>query len=228
MAEPSTTVTPQIVADDQSIASSSTSLRASILDYRVENGRTYHRYKDGNMQDELWAISMDFASGMAPPGQLDAEVGRVLDVGTGSGIWAINYADDHPDAEEIAVYCESDDGTLTPDHAISKWSKLLHEATIKLGRPYIDPEGLPEKVQAAGFVDVAITAFKWPLNDWAKDPKYKQLGRLQLENGSAGIEGFTMAAFTRAFEWTAEEVNVFLIDVRKDVNNRQIHGYLPT
>jgi hypothetical protein len=28
-------------------ASTSESLRSSILDYRKENGRTYHRYKDG-------------------------------------------------------------------------------------------------------------------------------------------------------------------------------------
>ncbi|KXH27692.1 TAM domain methyltransferase [Colletotrichum salicis] len=139
------------------------------------------------MQDELWAISLDFASGMAPPGQLGAEVGRVLDVGTGSGIWAINYADDHPDVET----------TRFPNGA-----NCYTRQRSTSDAPTLIPEGLPEKVQAAGFVDVAITAFKWPLNDWAKDPK--------------------------TFEWTAEEVNVFLVDVRKDVNNRIVHGYLPT
>lgn len=28
---------------------------------------------------------------------------RVLDVGTGSGIWAIDYADTHPDAEVTTI-----------------------------------------------------------------------------------------------------------------------------
>ncbi|UQC80160.1 uncharacterized protein CLUP02_05642 [Colletotrichum lupini] len=33
----------------QSVASLSTSLCNSLLDCRLENGRTYHRYKDGSM-----------------------------------------------------------------------------------------------------------------------------------------------------------------------------------
>ncbi|KAK1636803.1 S-adenosyl-L-methionine-dependent methyltransferase [Colletotrichum phormii] len=254
-----------IIDDDR------TSLRESILNYRVENGRTYHRYKDGKytkpnderemerleLENELWLISLDFTCGVAPPCRMDNQTacGRVLDVGTGSGIWAVSFADDHPEAEvigidlspplcdyvppnlkfeiddleeewtwsrpfnyihsrvmtgaiddwdlhlrrcydnlepggwielqELDVHVTSDDGTLTPHHALAL-----------LGRPYIDPRALA----AAGFVDVSVTTFKWPLNEWPKSAKHKQLGRIQLENGTTGMEAFTMAAFTRAFK----------------------------
>ncbi|TEA17087.1 putative methyltransferase tdiE [Colletotrichum sidae] len=43
----------------------------------------------------------------------------------------------------------------------------------------------------------------------------------------AGIEGFSMAPFTRALNWSPQEVNVFLVDVRKDINDRGIHAYWP-
>ncbi|GKT45993.1 uncharacterized protein ColSpa_06174 [Colletotrichum spaethianum] len=37
--------------------------------------------------------------GTAPPNEKDSNVGRVLDIGTGTGIWAIDFGDEHPDAE---------------------------------------------------------------------------------------------------------------------------------
>lgn len=36
---------------------------------------------------------------MAPPCMEGAQVGRVLDVGTGSGIWVLDFGDEHPESE---------------------------------------------------------------------------------------------------------------------------------
>ncbi|KAI3529326.1 TAM domain methyltransferase [Colletotrichum abscissum] len=96
-----------------SVASSSASVSSSILDYRLENGRTYHKYKDGkywfpnderendrlDLQHNLFILTFDDRLATAPPNEPDAKVGKVLDVGTGSGIWAIDFGEEHPDAE---------------------------------------------------------------------------------------------------------------------------------
>ncbi|KAF9880481.1 hypothetical protein CkaCkLH20_02435 [Colletotrichum karsti] len=98
-----------------SLASSSTSVAASVLNYRQENGRTYHAYKDGkynlpndelendrlDLQHNLFLLTFDDKLGNAPPNDKDAKVGRVLDVGTGTGIWAVEFGDEHPDAEVL-------------------------------------------------------------------------------------------------------------------------------
>ncbi|OHE98933.1 hypothetical protein CORC01_05829 [Colletotrichum orchidophilum] len=42
-----------------------------------------------------------------------------------------------------------------------------------------------------------------------------------------GLEGFSMAALARGHEWSRSEVEVFLIQVRKDIKDRSIHGYWP-
>ncbi|KAK1636811.1 hypothetical protein BDP81DRAFT_428403 [Colletotrichum phormii] len=76
----------------ESIDSSNTSVSSSILDYRFENGRTYHRYKDGkynipdderemdrlDLQHHICLMTLGGRLGLTPPCQAGADVGRVL------------------------------------------------------------------------------------------------------------------------------------------------------
>ncbi|KAK2765868.1 methyltransferase domain-containing protein [Colletotrichum kahawae] len=87
------------------------------MDYRMENGRTYHGYKEGKynlpndetenerleLQHNLFLLTFDKKLGNAPPNDRDAKVGRVLDIGTGTGLWAVDFGDEHPEAEVLGV-----------------------------------------------------------------------------------------------------------------------------
>ncbi|KXH45424.1 UMTA protein [Colletotrichum nymphaeae SA-01] len=104
-------------ADLESLLSETTSIKSSMLQYRQENGRTYHKYKDGqyfvpndeteidrlDMQHEIFYLTWDGKLGVTPPCEPDAKVGRVLDLGTGSGLWAIEFGDLHPEAEVLGM-----------------------------------------------------------------------------------------------------------------------------
>jgi hypothetical protein len=48
-----------------------------------------------------------------------------------------------------------------------------------------------------------------------------------LENFSDGLSGLSMAVFTRGLGWSQEELEVFLIEVRKSMKDPKIHGYYP-
>ncbi|KAL1961874.1 hypothetical protein VTN77DRAFT_954 [Rasamsonia byssochlamydoides] len=94
------------------LSSYSASLTSSVMNYRHENGRRYHAYRDGSYllpNDEDEADRLDMVHEMtltimerklffAPIGP---SLQRVLDIATGTGIWAIDFADEYPAAEVI-------------------------------------------------------------------------------------------------------------------------------
>ncbi|KAK0611208.1 S-adenosyl-L-methionine-dependent methyltransferase [Immersiella caudata] len=110
----------------------------------------------------------------------------------------------------------SDDGTLTEDSGLSKWNRLLVEASEKLGRPLNSYTSYTKQLADAGFVNIVDTRFKWPMNTWPKDAQDKN-----------GVQAVSLMLFTNVLGWTADQAEVLLVDVRKDAKNRAIHRYWP-
>lgn len=52
-----------------------------------------------DLEHYLCLITLDNKLGLSPPNRPDSKVKRVLDLGTGTGIWAIDFGDEHPEAE---------------------------------------------------------------------------------------------------------------------------------
>ncbi|RSL43421.1 hypothetical protein CEP54_015098 [Fusarium duplospermum] len=101
-----------------SCASSTESIASSICDYHTIHHRKYHshRWDSGYCfpidQQQLEAQeSSHFAARMLLEGELhladlrkaEKPIQRVLDVGSGKGYWAIEFADDHPDMKVIGT-----------------------------------------------------------------------------------------------------------------------------
>ncbi|KAK3938617.1 S-adenosyl-L-methionine-dependent methyltransferase [Diplogelasinospora grovesii] len=98
---------------DMSSPLSTTSLRSSIYDYVEEYGRTFHRYKQGkywmpndkNEQERLdlqHAVFMQLLRGKLGLAPIK-DPQSVLDLGTGTGIWAIEFATQHPSADVLGT-----------------------------------------------------------------------------------------------------------------------------
>ncbi|KAF5637889.1 L-ascorbate oxidase [Fusarium sp. NRRL 52700] len=101
---------------DPDNASSTASITSSILEYRTIHGRTYHS-EQGNAQywasnDEQQNDLMDLTHHILTLGLGDKlhlaplkeeKLHQVIDIGTGTGIWAIDFADQYPGAEIIGT-----------------------------------------------------------------------------------------------------------------------------
>jgi len=51
-----------------------------------------------DFQHNLMLLTLDNKLGLSPPCRPDSKVQRVLDLGTGTGIWATDFGDEHPAA----------------------------------------------------------------------------------------------------------------------------------
>ncbi|KAM0334321.1 hypothetical protein ACHAQA_001345 [Verticillium albo-atrum] len=90
----------EALSADSDAQSSLVSLSESVLAYHEENGRLYHAKSRGNIQHELMIRTLDGKLALCPK---ESGANRVLDIGTGTGVWAMDYADQHPEAEVIGV-----------------------------------------------------------------------------------------------------------------------------
>ncbi|ORY55836.1 S-adenosyl-L-methionine-dependent methyltransferase [Pseudomassariella vexata] len=101
----------------------------------VEEGRTFHGYKDGkyllpndgreqdrlDLQHALWGLVMGGALFWAP---LTREPTSVLDIGTGTGIWALEFAQLHRGAYVIGT----DLSQIQPDRHLPNCSFIREDA----------------------------------------------------------------------------------------------------
>ncbi|EEU38466.1 uncharacterized protein NECHADRAFT_88661 [Fusarium vanettenii 77-13-4] len=141
--------------------------------YREENGRRYHALSSGNLQHELYVRTLHGELALCPKAR-DAK--RVLDIGTGTGSWAIDYG------------------------------KCCFEAGQNLGRPVFPTTEYKNYLAAAGF---------------------EELGNWTRANIAGGLDGLSLAYFTRGLGWTPEETRVFCAHTRKDMENPKIYAYWP-
>jgi SAM-dependent methyltransferase len=97
--------------------SSTDSVRSSIYNYVEENGRRYHKYKEGkyyfpndkdeqdrlDLQHNLFLLTLDGKLNLAPIEEMPGGIHNVLDIGTGTGIWAVDFATRFPYADIIGT-----------------------------------------------------------------------------------------------------------------------------
>ncbi|KAI0405519.1 S-adenosyl-L-methionine-dependent methyltransferase [Xylaria palmicola] len=97
-----------------SLFSSTQSVNSSIYDHVEENGRTYHRFKEGkyllpndekeqkrlDFQHQLYTAVLNGKLYIAPVGD---HVRNILDIGTGTGAWAVEVGLEHPGARITGI-----------------------------------------------------------------------------------------------------------------------------
>ncbi|KAH7411286.1 S-adenosyl-L-methionine-dependent methyltransferase [Cadophora sp. MPI-SDFR-AT-0126] len=104
-----------------SLESDTSSIRSSLYEHVEENGRTYHKYKQGqyylpndemeqnrlDLQHHLFNLTFDGKLALAPI----SNPHMVLDIGTGTGLWAVDFAEKNPSA----VVTGTDLSAIQPD-----------------------------------------------------------------------------------------------------------------
>ena len=288
------------------------SVHSSIYDYRFEHGRRYHAYKQGENDyftpnDEPEQFRMDvqhrcmfLASGSKLFHAPLTNPIRVLDLGTGTGIWAIEMAEKFASAQiygvdlspiqpdwapenvkfeiddiedewtwpenhfdliysktmlvggiknykkyfeqafrhcapdgyfeclEMTTNIKSDHRQIAPDNAIVRWTKLLKQGIQQMGSNLnVNFDEISSLMREVGFVDVEVKPFKVPIGTWPANSTLKQAGAFQLVAMLEGIEGLSLAVFTRCLGWTIEDTMKLLEETRREFTRKKACYYWP-
>lgn len=294
------------LGDDDRL-SSTASLTSSVLDYRYNHGRRYHAFNEDayhlpndeqeidrlDIQHSMWALTLNRALHISP---LPQDIQHCLDVGTGTGKWAIEFADAHPQVQVVGTdlspiqpiwmppNCQfivdnaeqewifgqrfdfvhsrmllmgihdwsryftqawnnvkpggwvevqevqfpiafADDGSVPPDAPLLVWSQRVREAALKAGIDTLVSNRFRDMLQAQGFVNVKEKWPKWALGAWPKGQQEKQIGVLTLENTKSFVSAIAMKLWTTYLDWSPEAVELELVNVRKDLEDRKKHYY---
>ncbi|KAK1980184.1 S-adenosyl-L-methionine-dependent methyltransferase [Colletotrichum cereale] len=188
---------------------------------------------------------------LAPINELKAH--RILNVGTGTGIWSMEMGDLFPNAEILGndlsaiqpdwvspnVKFEIDDvesewvNDQKYDFIFSRYlSGSLADWPTYVKRLTSD-DGSLEGTELQRWVDLimdACRAFRRdaqvvPAGPWAKDPYLKDIGMCNLIQILDGLEVFPMKLLCGSLGWTKEEVIVLLAGVRNDLKSGKVHGW---
>lgn len=135
---------------------------------------------------------------------------------------------------DLTLRC--DDGSLAPpdknfksSNAFRNWLDLILYATSSVmqpPRPLLVATEIPNWMRNAGFTDVREHVNKVPVCAWSRDPRLKKIGVYNQRNWLDGLQGFSYVSFgDRGLGWTQEEIEVFLVDVRKALLDKNVHAY---
>ncbi|EXF85550.1 TAM domain methyltransferase [Colletotrichum fioriniae PJ7] len=291
-------------SDDSSNAS--TSLASSVRDYNFENRRRYHKFKEGrymlpnddqeqDREDMKHAMLVHVCEGALHNAPLKSPQ-KVLDIGTGTGIWAMDMGDEYPEADitgldlspiqpayvppnvhfivddveadwlypddsidyihvrnmapaikdwprllsqaykalkpggwievqDMVWAFACDDGTVGPDYTPKKTMDLLKEALDKFGVDIDVADKFADRIESAGFVNQIHDVKKVPVGTWPKEPHLKSIGSYCAAVNYDSLGAVTNVPFTKGLGWTQLEIEVFLVQVRKDLLDNSNHAY---
>ncbi|KAL2880901.1 hypothetical protein SGCOL_003551 [Colletotrichum sp. CLE4] len=204
--------------------SATTSLRSSIIDYRVENGRTYHRYKEGkyfapndelevnrlDLQHHLFLLTFDNRLGFAPPNDPEWKGGRVLDVGTGTGIWCIDFGDEHPNADVLGFDLSATQPEFVPPNVQFEVDDLDNEWIYSRHFDYIHIRGMSGSVR--NWTELLRKCYEYAVFNSRSNLNpggYIELQEVEETIVRADSSTSTSDAFSRSLAYVSSALKVF-------------------
>ncbi|OLN96897.1 hypothetical protein CCHL11_02463 [Colletotrichum chlorophyti] len=159
-------------SDADSETASVRTLESVDYDFIRENGRTYHRHSRGKyilpndeqeqdrlwLQHHTWLRTWDENLCLCPKKD---RANRVLDLGTGTGDWAFQFADEHPEAQVIGVDLSPIQSHFVPGNVTFEVYDVEHEWGWKDPFDFVFIRHLNACFTPQGWQDVIEKAFKY-------------------------------------------------------------------
>ena len=121
------------------------------------------------------------------------------------------------------MHCHDDtlEGT-----ALDIWGKACVEAGRRVGREWTNSQYYRGWMEEIGFEDVTEKKFEIATSPWPKGRKQKELAMWWQADLTDAVGG-SITHLIKGLGWEYAEIERLLVDVRKDIKNRGVHGFMP-
>ena len=130
----------------------------------------------------------------------------------------------------MTYWPRADDATLTDTtpYAFRDFCYYVQLGLANLGLDLHMISRLPAELRNSGYDDVTEVRHKLPIGRWAKDRRQRQKGiwflRMILMEGLSAI---AKRPLSQGLGWKDAQIEMFLVDVRKSLNDTSVHAYFP-
>ncbi|KAK3292328.1 S-adenosyl-L-methionine-dependent methyltransferase, partial [Chaetomium fimeti] len=127
---------------------------------------------------------------------------------------------------EIYFNAQSDNGTLTANHALQVWSQNYMQSM----QPAKDPRAplrLQNWMTQAGFVEVESRLLTLPLSGWSTDPRDNAIGTANQANVHRLMSSLSAFPFSQALNMTNTDIQLLIAQARSEADNPAFKAYFP-
>jgi hypothetical protein len=123
----------------------------------------------------------------------------------------------------------SANNTLQPTHSVAQYWSLINEGLGNLGVEFHIAAGgrLAAMMRDCGFVNVTERVLHVPLGTWPKNKVLKTAGLYWRTILLDGVQAIALGPLTRGCGWSREQVEVFLVQVRRSYHDNSCLLYMP-
>jgi hypothetical protein len=119
------------------------------------------------------------------------------------------------------------DNSILADHPVVEFWDNVTAGLAALGVNFNATLDLADMLRAAGFVNVTTRIFHVLIGPWPKNKVLKLVGLYWRTVLLDGVQPIALGPMTRGLGWTKDEVEVWLVGVRKAYMQGGIHSHMP-
>ncbi len=118
---------------------------------------------------------------------------------------------------------------MRPDHLVAQYWALINEGLNALGIPLHAVAGshMADMMRECGFINVRERELHIPIGTWPKNKVLKTVGLYWRTILLDGIQAIALGPLTRGCKWNREQVELFLIQVRRAYHDNSSLMYMP-
>lgn len=113
------------------------------------------------------------------------------------------------------------------NHPVAQYWALINEALGVLGVNFNATLHLEEMMRETGFTNVSCRILHVPIGVWPKNSILKLVGLYWRTILIDGLQPIAIGPLTRGLKWSKEQVDLWLVDVRKAYMDNSLHSHMP-